>query len=77
MLITLHFAELTLAISAGPQHDVVARDVARQDDGIVVDGHPDVFAGKQQLELLLERQRCRIDDDVVLRRGRPRPRRSG
>ena len=58
---------------AGAQHDGVARHLPRQDDRFLVDRDPDVFAGKQLIERLLQRGHAGIDDDVVLRALRAAP----
>ena len=48
------------------QHDRVGRDLAGEDDRLVVDRDPDVLAGEQLLQRLLQGRDAGIDDDVVL-----------
>ena len=69
MLMTLLFGRGRRGDLGGPQHHGRARHLARQDDRLVADADRDVLAGKQRLQLLLERGDGRLDDDVVLRRA--------
>ena len=61
----------------GAQHDRIARHTARQDQGLVVHRHANVFTGEQRLQLLLEHQHAGVDDDVILHAACHRPRESG
>ena len=60
---------------AGAQHDARARHLAGQNGRFLAGAHLDVFAGEQRLQVAAAAVvTARLDDDVVLQRGRPGPR---
>ena len=58
---------------ARAQHDVRARDLARENRRVLVRADLDVFAREQHLQLLLQRRDRLLDHDVVLRCASRRP----